>query len=581
MGALYLTRETDAGTADSRIAAAQRACAGHGFKGARPIELPGWRGFHHDYVQGGPATLHRDGGDLIAVAGTLTFDGRIGLAALTALLDAYDGGDPDWSRLGGQFTALIVKQGRAWLFCDWFAAHQLHRDVDWTILSTSLTAALLSLPKVSFDPQAVYEYAFNVVPIGDDTVFAELKTLGPGIVLELTRDGVVRHEFPRPLPDTASDEATGERIDRHRAALRHSIRAHLGHFRTVHAPLSGGLDSRLLLAALRKERIEPDVYVYGDRTDEDVSIAQSIGGALRFPVEWVDKDGAFPASPESFPSIVAANFQAWDALPTFGNIFDNGGAVWARDKRHADGALAASGGCGEVWRDFFFLPDQPLSARTVARSFFARYDARDTTDAFDPRAFLGAVEGKIADALGAPSPTSRLSRQWIEQAYPRVRCRSLFGREISLESRQGAYLMPFLDHHVVAEAMKLPMRLKQAGAFESRLLTAIDPVLAAQPSAYGHSFDVPPGRRHRWSERSSRLRPTWLRQHSYAIQRRIRRMGDEHGGLLAPQYMSRVIDLEMPRMRRFFHVERVADSAVWRRLAALEYLGSWLGSRLA
>jgi hypothetical protein len=359
------------------------------------------------------------------------------------------------------------------------------------------------------------------------------------------------------------------------------VRAHMGHFRTVHAPLSGGLDSRLLVAALRAEGVDPALYVYGDEGDEDVVIAKGIGDALGFPVDWVDKEGGFLPTPDAFPEIVAANFRAWDALPTFGNIFDNGGAVRARDRRHADGALAASGGCGEVWRDFFYLTDRPLSARTVARSFFARFDARDTTAAFDPRAFLSVVEGKIADALGAPSPTARLSRQWVEQAYPRIRCRSLFGREISLESRQGAYLMPFLSQHVVAEAMKLPMRLKQAGEFESRLLAAIDPELAAQPSAYGHSFTHGPDRRHRRAEWSSRIRPTWLRQRSYAIQRRLRPMGDEHGGLLDPEYMGRVIDLDMPLMQRFFRVDRVGDSAVWRRLAALEYLGTWLGTRLA
>ncbi|HCB75976.1 MAG TPA: hypothetical protein DEP91_07340 [Sphingomonas bacterium] len=306
-----------------------------------------------------------------------------------------------------------------------------------------------------------------------------------------------------------------------------------------------------------------------------------MAAALGFGVEWVDKDGVFSPTPEAFPAVVEANFRAWDALPTFGNIFDNGGAVWARNKRHAGGGLAASGGCGEVWRDFFFLPERPLSARTVARSFFARFDPRDATALFDAGAFLETIEGKIADALGAPSPIARLSRQWIEHAYPRVRCRSLFGREISLESRQGAYAMPFLDQHVVAEAMKLPMSLKQAGDFEARLLTAIDPVLAAQPSAYGHDFASGPDRRHRRSEWSSRVRPTWLRQRSYALQRRLRPMGDEHGGLLEPDFMRRVVDLDMPVMARFFAVERVTDSAVWRRLAALEYLGTWLGGRLA
>ena len=73
----------------------------------------------------------------------------------------------------------------------------------------------------------------------------------------------------------------------------------------------------------------------------------------------------------------------------------------------------------------------------------------------------------------------------------------------------------------------------------------------------------------------------WLRQASYGIKRRLGRMDDEHGGLMAPDYLSRVLDPELPAMRRFFRVERVADAGLWRRLANLQYLAEHLGSKLA
>ena len=76
------------------------------------------------------------------------------------------------------------------------------------------------------------------------------------------------------------------------------------------------------------------------------------------------------------------------------------------------------------------------------------------------------------------------------------------------------------------------------------------------------------------------MRPIWLREKSYAIQRRLKPMSDEHGGLLSPDYMGRVIDLDLPIMRRFFCVDRIGDSGLWRRIAALEYFGAHLGARL-
>lgn len=581
MAGLYLTRTANRDVADERLAMAGRQYARHGFGEPAAIALPGWDVRHWGYAMGGPDTLLVAGDDLVAVAGTPTFAGKRGAPALAALLAAFDHRRIDWESLGGQFSMLIRKAGRSFLFVDWFAAHQLHHDTARDFFSTSLLAAAQSLPEVRFDAQGVYEFAFNVVPIGDDTVFAGIATLGPRVLVELTERGSMLHALDKRLPDAATDQPLPDRIAEHRAALSRVIDANVGHGDVVQCPLSGGIDSRLLLGALRERGHRPHVYVYGDRDEDDVVFAQAIGRAAGFDVEWVDKDGAVSVTPDGFAERVATDFHGFDALPTFGNIFDNGGAAYARDKRHAGGAPAASGGCGEIWRDFFFLPDRPLSPRSVARSFFARFDRRDATGRFDPHAFLERIERKVADALGVDDPAALLSRQWIEQAYPRVRCRSLFGREISLESRLSPYIMPFLDHRVVARAMTLPMPMKQAGRFEGKLLSAIDPLLAAQPSAYGHSFDRPPGAAHVRAEWSARVRPTWLRQHSYAIQRRLRAMGDEHGGLLTPDYLGRVIDLEFPAMRQFFAVERITDRAVYRRVAALEYLAAALGGRLA
>ena len=233
-----------------------------------------------------------------------------------------------------------------------------------------------------------------------------------------------------------------------------------------------------------------------------------------------------------------------------------------------------------MFRNFFYLPDRPLSARDVARAFFARYDRRDAAGRFDEAEFLSAIERKILAALGRPGERGRLPRALVEQIYPRVRCRSLFGREISLEARYGAYLMPFLDHRVVAEAMALPLALKNAGRFEAMLIAAIDPALARHPSAYGHDFAGLPSRRHRFGEWATRLRPVALRQRSYAIQRRLGPVADEHGGLLTSEWLGRVIDMDFPAMRRFFRPDRITDSSLLRRVANLEYLAQRLGSRL-
>jgi asparagine synthase (glutamine-hydrolysing) len=582
MAALFLVRTHDPEAAQAAIAGARSQFALHGFSGLSEKTLPGWRLLHAPHIIGGPESLLEDGDDLVAVAGTLTWDDLMGRPALEALLRSVSLPEPDWSRLGGQFVALVRRQGRTFLLTDHFAMFQLFHDSDMSLFSTSLLAAVGALPRVSFHPQGVYELAFNVTAIGDDTIFNELKTLGPDRVVELTPEGARPHAVAKPLPGRVAAMPIGERLERHQARLAAVVRRHVRHFGDhVHCPLSGGLDSRLVLAALRAEGCRPHTYVYGGPNDGDVRIARLIGEAQGFEVEWLDKEKARALTPDEFPEQVERNFQQYDGLPNFGELFENGSNAAARDARHAGGALSASGGCGEIYRNFFYLPGRAMGAGAVARSFFARYARADVTGEFEERAFLRGIEDKILAALGLPGMRGRLPRAVVEQIYPRVRCRALFGREISLEGRYGAYLVPFLDRDVVAEAMTLPLGLKNSGRFEAMLLEAIDPELARLPSVYGHDFATPPSFRHRFDEWSTRVRPVWLRQKSYALRRRLGPVADEHGGLLSPDYMGRVVDLDYPVMRRFFHVERINDSSLMRRIANLEYFARRLGSKLA
>jgi len=579
MAGFYLCRNDERAT--ERLSAARDQFARHGFGTPTDFATPDHVGFHVPFIHGGPAGFLQRGDDFVAVAGTLVFDGKLGAPALAALLDAFALPFTDWDRLRGHFALLVRKGGRTALLTDFFGAFQLFHDRRFEVISTSFLATAGSVPRLTWARQGVYEFAFNVFPVGDDTVFEEVRRLGPDVQVEIGPE-VVRHPVAKPLPAAATDLPLEERIERMADRLRQEADPYVAEWGDrMQCPLSGGLDSRLALALLRDRGVKPHVYVYGRPGMEDVEIARAVGAAEGFEVELFQKAAWRDIGPEDYAAQVERNFHETDALVTDGGLFDNGGNAHARHARQAGGQLAVSGGCGEVFRNFFYLPDRPLRARDVAEAFFARFTASDTTDAFDPREFLGAIEAKALAALGLPADMhAPLPRVVIEQLYPRLRCRAFFGRELSLVGRQGGYFMPFFDRAVIEEALTLPMPLKNLGRFEAALLTRLDPSLASRPSAYGHAFDQPPSREHVMSEWSTRTRPVWMRRHSYALRRRIGPLTDEHGGLLSPIYLGRVLDLHFPHMRRFFAMDSVADSGLYRRIATLEYLGQQVEGRL-
>jgi hypothetical protein len=578
---LFVVSTRDPGFAEAAIAEARSQFAAHGHTVVDAIELDGWRALHGRPRLGGPDTVLHRGKDLVAVAGMPIVDGLVGRAALERLLEPGLTPAPDWSRIGGQFVALVRRAGRTFIIGDYFGVFQLFHGCDDKVFSTSLLSALRVLPRVSFDPQGLYEWAFGVCTMGRDTAFLQLKLLGPERCVELTETGAVWHSLPKRIVGWRHEDLPiAERIRRNRDQVMRVADSFVRGFgNDINCPLSAGFDSRLMLGALRAAGAKPRVYVYGPRGGADVRVAQAIGAAECFPVEWTDKQSD-PIAPDAFPEQVEFNFNDLDGLPNFGNLFDNGVNAAARDARHTGGSLAVSGGGGEIFRDFFMLPDGPMSAWTLARAFSSRFLPSDALPPFDADAYRRRIADKFAAGLGTDDRNEPLARGRIEQAFMRVRIPALFRWEMTAEARHGPYGLTFADPALVTEAMRIPIPLKYDGRFQAMLINAIDPALARHKSGYGHAFDGAPGWRYRVEEAATRYRPAWVRERTYLVKRRRGRMMDEHGGLLSPDYMGRVIDLSFPVMRGYFDVARINDGGLWRRIACLEYLAQKLGSKL-
>lgn len=564
MGAFFFIHNaSDPGELAARLAA---GFARQGFGPGIPIARGRWQAVCYPPLATGEAMHCRDAsGDEAFAAGTLFYRGLAKAPALHRLLADHKAGAIDEAALYGSFAVLLTAGDTAAVMTDSTGTFHLYEAGGNAVLSTSFLALAEALPARRIDDRAVYDYVFHGAAMGGATVLHEIRLFGHDVVGRF--DGAVqldaRKAAPSPAPPPVTLDSAAEQAI---SLLRDRFAAVPTHWREIDTALSGGYDSRLLLALSRDAGIPARVHVYGRASDADVVCAKAIAAAEGFALDHVDKSLTPLPEPDRFSEIVEDNYLAFDGWPTDG-IFDNGTDLATRRKRVERGALMLNGGGGEVFRNFFYLPDRPLSALELAWTFYCQFDPRICREPFDEGRYLDGLAAQITRRVGAA--TERLTRREVEAAYPMFRCSYWMGKNNSINNRLGSAWTPFIDPAIVAWTLDVPLRFKNFGRLEGRMIEFLAPELARHPSSYGRPFDQPPGLRERAKGWLDLHRPPRLRRLAYRLRRRP---GSPWTGALARCHLERVIDLSFPIMGRFFRMERIDDRAQLSRICTLEYL---------
>jgi len=574
MGALLIVPDTPGSERRFDLARAEAVLSEMGFSAPAVRRAAGRSVYAYGFAGGeAPVLVDLQGGGFAACAGNLFLDGMTGEAALAKLCRRFAGRPDALDDTVGHFLVAIARGEDLWLLRDRNGAYEAYSAAAAGVVGTSFLALASGLDRLTLDRQACYEYVFDGVSLGDDTIFREIGKLG---IAAFTHMGPadIAHARPAPLFVRPRDASRAELVELARERLVGSLRTAASALAgRVRLALSGGYDSRLLVGALRAAEFDPDLYVYGENEDSDVRIAQDIARSEGLRLTHLNKGAAPDPTPDAFPAVVEQNLLAGDGLPSSG-IFNNGAENEARRARTSDGALLLNGGGGEVMRNFFHLPDRPFSTLDVARSFYAQFDPQVCTDALEPRRHLERIAQKMRETLELPD--GKLERSQVDGLYPHFRCRSWNGRESNNNGRYGPWLLPFYDYAFTQLGLGVPPKMKRNGNFEAALIRAVDPRLAGFPSNYGYSFaaDAPAGARLR--SRLDDMQPPWLRQYRHRIKYRLKPTAAPEKWL-GPDYAGRTMDLSFPFASRLFHPERVREAGQRHRIATLEYLCQKLG----
>jgi asparagine synthase (glutamine-hydrolysing) len=513
-------------------------------------------------------------GDFIIGCGVFLCNGEGGVPALREFLARLNLERPSVTDTTGSFVVVARKGGRLVALTDRLGSAKIYRDRSGTIFSNSFLVLAESVTNPSLNRQGCYEIVWNGVTFGTETFLDDVIAVDVDTMVEFGDSIVEARMLGESYRDPSSASGLEACLERHLDSCRRLI----GSYRSVYGSrislsFSGGYDSRLLLALLLDVGIRPNLVTYGRPGDEECRIAGLIAEGESLPWRSTDNAAAEAIPADRYRRNVIENYAWFDAWRKNG-LFDGGGDRRDRAERVRDGLVKMNGPGGEIFRNYFYLHGGTYTPLQIVWTFFARYDPSYCTEAFDPEEYENRLAAKLGAAVGNCS--GRLSRQEVELVYPLVRLRYTIARSIAENSAFGPSLYPFLEPSVIRGTADIPLRYKNYGLLEGRMIRRLNPRLAAYPSLYGHNFAADPPIGYRLGMQWSYLRPPWLRRQLYRWQRRGTGRRPYY---LRPPYLEAVIDPSFPHTSPLFRIGSISDPRIVARVASVEFVCQRIADR--
>lgn len=413
-----------------------------------------------------------------------------------------------------------------------------------TWISSSALPLAQSLP-AKVDLHHVAEWLAMGHFMSDRTLVREVRKLGCGERLRLDPDGQAATEsrwepsvrYPEPLP---REDAIEPFIETFLESLDATARTP-----GLATEMTGGIDSRFLLAAILAHRIPALAWTLGQPGWSELHTIERLRQRVPFSHRVVAIDERLVPR---LPSLVQEMQELSDGEA---NALEYAPLLSAFEQLEGHRTTSLSGVAGEIARGFYFgLLRSPRQTRGVPIEALLAKETRPAAQArncfsreiaIDPLAELRAVVDDFVNRSPAATPEGIL-----EDLYLRARLQRFAGRNFTTTGyfcRQG---LPYFGHRFVEMVLRLPFETKRDGWIIRKSLMRLSPELSSVPLVAGMA--VPP---------SSWLRPDRIiRRYSALARRAAAKYGGNLGRRLAvsgPEMVPWDVARADPSFREFVH----------------------------
>ncbi|MDZ4698736.1 MAG: hypothetical protein SH809_03425, partial [Rhodothermales bacterium] len=415
--------------------------------------------------------------------------------------------DPALDDLDGHFVALrwdaSEPAGAISAFTDALGLRTLYRAA---VGSTLYLATRLDTMAALTDRRALDDAAFGahwllVNQLSQHALLAGVERLGAGGTLRWKAGALSVTDRPWSPPDSPPDPTAFEK------RLTALVLPEDPPGRTLSLGLSGGLDSRLLLA-LRTRRRPVHVHTFGDADHRDAAMARRLAGALSTPIDVIAPP--FP-DPDTCTRLLRDHMASTHAVSPASSVL----GLQSFGILHDRGRWMIDGGFGEVARQQYLNRLRLRGRDAVSRrdpDRIAPFLRLHRVDVFSEelRVRLRAGVRREIDAATQALPPALCIDDAIDLLAIRARLPNFFGYEQNRLDGHILNYMPFAQPSLLRALFATPIERRRHGRLFRELIRTHQPVLAQFPlikGAHSYPFALPPLPAYLWTEMGRWLRP--------------------------------------------------------------------------
>lgn len=512
-----------------------------------------------------PCSLEFDNGDFIFYTGAFLYKNNIGTQALKSFYQDHLAQQVEERDIAGNFSLVVFSQNQLYYYGDYCGYYPVYYHEKSLAFSNSLIAIAHLNDSQTIRAHEFYEYLFHGFLIGGQTYLEGVNFFASNHIYKIGKELESIRRIPAysPVSPTAEFDELVEIIAQDYKRYYETLAtAYSG---SIASALSGGFDTRHMLASLRQVQVDPYLYVYGKDNDSDVTVAKAIAAGENLKLDHVNKGKTPKRSVEEFSQAVLRDLYFFDAVKSVG-IIDDGSDIETRLSRAEHAELQLNGAGGEIYREIWNIGNRSIDLTTFTRMRFDRGDYSFCQDIFDHGPYFSRFNKKIHQILDTKNDP--ITRSQAEMLFPFLR--NHFAQANNAANNQITdSLLPFMETYFVYPSYDLPIEYKYCGRFHSALIRAASPSIAKYMSSYGINFQDPIPTTYSTKRALERQIPFWLRLY---VRRKRVRTAPTLPYYFDREYLSSLFNPDDLKLNHFIKFDQLHDPEILSRAYTVEVL---------